>query len=91
MQVLQEAQRLGALSVRGNHEDTALAAYEGYHRGEEVIQKHEWVKQLPKEDSWWMASLPWSITLHSLNIVIVHAGLVPKVSHPVIPRIKDPE
>lgn len=80
MQVIQEAQRLGALSVRGNHDDTGLAAYEEVQRGREVTEKHQWTKKLPKRDAKWLASLPWSISLPDYGLVVVHAGLVPKVS-----------
>lgn len=79
VEVIQEARKLGALSVRGNHDDTGLAAYEDHLRGREVKEKHQWVKDLSEMDAQWLYNLPWSISLPSHNIVIVHAGMVPKV------------
>ena len=79
LKVIQEARKLGALSVRGNHDDTGLGAYEDHLRGREVKEKHQWVKKLPEADARWLYDLPWSISLPSHNIVIVHAGMVPKV------------
>ena len=78
--MLQEAQKWGALSVRGNHDGTGLAAYEEHQRGGKVNEQHEWTKKLPGADAQWLAGLPWSISLPDYNIVVAHAGLVPKVS-----------
>ena len=36
MQVVKEARRLGAFCVRGNHDDSALAAYYAEQRGENI-------------------------------------------------------
>ena len=35
--MVKKARKLGALSVRGNHDDSALAAYEEFTRGHEVM------------------------------------------------------
>ena len=36
MQVVKEARQLGAFCVRGNHDDSALAAYYAVQRGDNV-------------------------------------------------------
>jgi hypothetical protein len=36
VQVVKEARRLGAFCVRGNHDDSALAAYYASQRGEDI-------------------------------------------------------
>ena len=43
-------------------------------------EKHEWVKDLEADDAAWMANLPWTISLPSHGITVVHAGLVPEVA-----------
>lgn len=49
-------------------------------------EKHEWVKDLKAEDAAWLAQLPWTISLPSHGITVVHGGLVPEVGlsdHPL--------
>lgn len=89
VQVIQEARKMGALSVRGNHDDSGLAAYEAFTRGEEVEDKHDWVKGLEPEDASWLAHLPWTISLPSHGLTVVHAGLVPEIplEHQLLPDL----
>ena len=77
--MIAEARRLGALSVRGNHDDSGLAAYEALQRGEEVKEKHEWVRNMSAADAHWLGQLPWSISIPSYSLLVVHAGVVPEV------------
>jgi hypothetical protein len=79
LQVLAEARRLNFFSVRGNHDDEALAAYEAYKRGRRVPKKREYVKDMPAGAAEWLHALPFTISLPSYGIVIVHAGIVPDV------------
>eukprot|EP00985_Skeletonema_marinoi_P011164 scaffold5293_cov97-Skeletonema_marinoi.AAC.2 len=83
-------------TVRGNHDDRALAAALG---DEECARKsrYDWVKKgLSDEDIEWMAELPYTITIPSRllkqpqgsgsetkqdqDVIVVHAGLLPNVS-----------
>lgn len=79
-QVLAEARRLNFLSVRGNHDDKALAAYEAFKRGRRVPTKRSFVEDMPEAAARWLHALPFSISLPSYGIVVVHAGIVPDVS-----------
>ena len=80
-----EAHRLGLLSVRGNHDDEALAAWEAYtYHGHEPPEHRAWVKQLPEASARWLHGLPWSLRVPSHGLTIVHAGLVPEVR--AVPR-----
>jgi len=73
----------GFLAVRGNHDDAALASYEEWRlsgKDAEVIKAgHSWVTEMAEEDVAYMHSLPFSLTLKSHELVVVHAGLVPGV------------
>ena len=80
-------------TVRGNHDDRALAAALG---DKECTQKpkYDWVKSgLGDEDVEWLAELPYTITIPSnimqqcrdceestKDVIVVHAGLLPNVS-----------
>lgn len=81
------ARDLGALSVRGNHDDAALFAAEAVARGEEPPKKHAWVADCPERasglraggvasdpDLAYLAGLPFSLALPHLGVLIVHAG-----------------
>ena len=75
---------MGALSVRGNHDDSGLAAYEAIQRGEKVKGKHKWAHKLSAGDAEWLALLPWSLSIPSYNLLVVHAGVVPEVCIPFL-------
>ena len=79
-QVIAEARRLGFYSVRGNHDDKALASYESFLAGKPVPSKQRWVKEMPSGAAEWLHKLPFTIRLPSYGLVVVHAGLVPDVS-----------
>ena len=78
--MIAEARRLGFYSVRGNHDDEALAAYEAFTASKPVPAKRRWVEQLPPAAAEWLHQLPFTIRLPAYGLVVVHAGLVPDVS-----------
>jgi predicted phosphodiesterase len=75
-------------SIRGNHDDRALAAALGDEEARSK-PKYAWVDALSDEDVNWMSELPYTITIpksmlnvgnNAKDIIIVHAGLVPTTS-----------
>lgn len=65
------------LSVRGNHDEAALAAYVRWKNDEDVPDKYNYVKQFSSEDVEFLRDLPLTITLPEYNVAVVHAGMVP--------------
>ena len=72
-------------SIRGNHDDRALAAALGDEEARSK-PKYAWVDALSDEDVNWMSELPYTITIpksmlnvgnNAKDVIIVHAGLVP--------------
>eukprot|EP00210_Caulerpa_lentillifera_P006551 g6256.t1 len=80
LKVIRKAMKIGAFVVRGNHEDSALAAYYDDLRGEEIPPKFEWVKDLKKKHLKFLESLPFAISIPSYKLIVVHAGLVPETT-----------
>ena len=92
-EVVRWARHHAVYAVRGNHDDSALAVVR--RRGkydpsspdhtDEVARsmsesgKWAWTKDLSTEDIEWMEQLPYSISIPSLDILAVHAGIVPGV------------
>ena len=72
-------QHKGALAVRGNHDDAGLTAWESWQQGGKLKEKHKWVKDLKHRDAQWLYLRPWSLSLPTHNVAIVHAGVVPDV------------
>eukprot|EP00775_Hariotina_reticulata_P006999 gene6999-7213_t len=65
-------------SVRGNHDDAALAAWRQLQQGEPPTDPMlQWVSQLQPRDVNFLKELPFSLTIEGYDIVVVHAGLVP--------------
>ncbi|EIE18738.1 Metallo-dependent phosphatase [Coccomyxa subellipsoidea C-169] len=79
LEVLAEARRLKFHSVRGNHDDEVLAAYEALARGKHVPGGKKWVKDLPAAAAQWLHALPFSLRIPSYGVTVVHAGIVPDV------------
>jgi len=74
------AQEIGAVSVRGNHEDAALRHAREYHvDGRSPPKKYCWVEHITPECAEWMQRLPYTISLPRQNAIVVHAGLVPSL------------
>ncbi|CAD7923221.1 unnamed protein product [Amoebophrya sp. A120] len=69
--------------VRGNHDDSFLAAYYRCGKYSESIQNYrfpELVSQVPPVDVEWLRDCPLMILLPWLGMVVVHAGMVPGVT-----------
>lgn len=64
--------------VRGNHEQKVLKEFFSY-KNDGVIpsEPRTWVKKLKPAYVDFMKSLPYTISIAHLNLVIVHAGLLP--------------
>lgn len=67
------------ISVRGNHDEVILKQYAKHLNSEKLKEKNEWVKDLTPDDVDYLAQLPFTLSIPKLNIVVVHAGLMPGV------------
>lgn len=66
------------LSVRGNHDEIVLKEYiSSKSRDYNMNPKYLWIKDLSPENIDYLKELPYTISLPSLNAIIVHAGLLP--------------
>eukprot|EP00960_Hanusia_phi_P041979 755248-Hanusia_phi.AAC.2 len=70
------------MAVVGNHEISSLRGYFARSGGrvKDVEEKYAWTDQLSIEDVDYIRSLPFTITIPSYNVIVVHAGLVPDLS-----------
>ncbi|KAK3096288.1 hypothetical protein FSP39_025372 [Pinctada imbricata] len=68
-------------AVRGNHEEAVLNQLQNAEEDEnyELPAKYDWIKNLTEEDIEYHKNLPYTISIPSLNAIIVHAGLVPGI------------
>lgn len=77
-EVIKFAREINAYSVRGNHDDAALAYILGILGGKSSIPpSYDYISKLTKEDVQWFQDLPYTVSIPSLDALIVHAGLVP--------------
>lgn len=76
--MISKAQSLGALAVRGNHDDAALQRYRLWKQGN-PIDDFLWVKHMKTAEEAYLQSLPFSLSIPSHRTLIVHAGLCPGV------------
>ncbi|XP_074593441.1 bis(5'-nucleosyl)-tetraphosphatase PrpE [asymmetrical]-like [Brevipalpus obovatus] len=67
-------------SIRGNHEEKVLREYGKHHEDKKYTQYYSWIKDITTEEIEFISSLPYTIRLPTLNVIIVHAGLIPKLS-----------
>jgi hypothetical protein len=79
--VLRMVREIGALSVRGNHEEKLLAARQAFRRGEgkpKPGSSHAALVQELGEEEWaQLELLPLRLELDALSLWVVHAGIVP--------------
>ena len=77
------ARKIGAFSVRGNHDQSALEEINHRRKNEPVREKYKWIKELETEDEKYLEDLPYTISIDMKNgvrLIIVHGGLVPGIS-----------
>jgi hypothetical protein len=68
-------------AVRGNHDEAVLKQALLFKQSEnyEFPSKYEWVRKLSDRDIAYLRELPYTIAIPSLDILIVHAGLIPGI------------
>jgi len=74
----------GAFCVRGNHDESVLAHALRYQKGLGLPKSkngfsYDYIAKLSNEDINWLQELPFTLALPSLNSLVVHAGLVPRL------------
>lgn len=72
------------VAVRGNHDEVVLREYAKFKEsGSSALRpKDKWIEKLPTRYIEYLKLLPYSITIPSLNCIIVHAGLKPSIEEP---------
>ncbi|KAI8521545.1 hypothetical protein Bbelb_012990 [Branchiostoma belcheri] len=75
-QVVSLVRKHGILAVRGNHEENLLSSLSTKCMSG---KKRQLALELTTEDINFLQNLPYTITIPSLNAIIVHAGLMPAV------------
>ncbi|GFR89092.1 Bis(5'-nucleosyl)-tetraphosphatase, symmetrical [Elysia marginata] len=70
-----------ASAVKGNHEEVILKHYSCLCKDKDYAlpRRYTYLKEFEDEDFAFIKSLPYSISIPHLNIIIVHAGLVPGI------------
>ena len=80
VEVVQLVREMKAYSVRGNHDEVSLAEWQKHcERGTPLPEKFQWLQKLSKDDLKWAFELPFTISIPSKRVTVVHAGLVPGV------------
>lgn len=78
VEVVKLVRSMDAHCVRGNHDEVCLRSWQNYVEGREPLSSEfQWMRQLDRGDLEWLFELPYTLTIPSLNICVVHAGLVP--------------
>ena len=74
------ARKIGAFSVRGNHDQSALEEINHRRKNEPVREKYKWIYDLEPEDEKYLEELPYTITINmkeDKSLIVVHGGLIP--------------
>lgn len=79
VEVIRFARETGSFAVRGNHEQSLLTEILHKRNNEPVREKRKFVFDLTEEDEEFLENLPFSISIPSLNVLVVHGGLLPGV------------
>lgn len=81
VETLKKLQKIEHYAVRGNHDEAILRQVLSLKK-EELYQlppKYSWVPNLSDDDIGYLRELPYTISIPSLSVIIVHAGLVPGI------------
>jgi hypothetical protein len=80
--VVRRARELGMIAVRGNHDEHVLRWHHGYAKpGKKLKPEHQRVLDTLTAADWeYLAALPLYLRFPELNVLAVHAGLVPGVA-----------
>lgn len=69
-----------SLVIRGNHDEVVLREYYKINDPSyKFSEKNLWIKDIPQNDIDFLNNLPFTLSIPSLNVIIVHAGLVPNL------------
>jgi hypothetical protein len=71
-----------AYSVRGNHEQAVLYRLKQFDQMAKLPKNYSWITELSPEERLFLERLPFTILIPLLNVIVVHAGLVPGVKLP---------
>lgn len=81
--VVRRARELGAMAVRGNHDEVCLRWWRARRDGNDpptLGSKHMAACKAMEEPEWrWLDALPLHVRLPEHDVIVVHAGLVPGV------------
>jgi hypothetical protein len=73
--VVRRVMRLGALSVRGNHEDNLIKSLRDKSSKFFGSKTYSFGSELTEEEVSWVNDLPYTISIPEINVIVVHAGL----------------
>ncbi|KAL8619120.1 hypothetical protein ACOMHN_019392 [Nucella lapillus] len=81
LRLVEEKTKQGqAACVRGNHEETILKELWSlkYHEEQYSLpERYKWLLDLTGEDFTFLQELPYTLSIPSLSVLVVHGGLVP--------------
>jgi len=66
-------------ALRGNHEENLIRAFFNRQNDPDAEPKYKYVDDFTLEEIEWLCSLPFTIKLPHLNVMCVHAGVVPGI------------
>ncbi|CAL8471900.1 g11442 [Coccomyxa elongata] len=67
----------GGITVRGNHDEMALERYEMWKKCGRLDPKYAYLEQFSAEDVEYFRQMPFSLSIPSHGVLVVHAGIVP--------------
>lgn len=81
VETLRKLQKMEHFAVRGNHDEAVLRQTLSLKKEEnyKLPPKYSWVPNLTDKDIGYLQELPYTISIPSLKVTIVHAGLIPGI------------